>query len=66
MTLAPVRSAMVRCAGGGIIRSCVVSRYRLGLIRQAASLIVPPSASAPQGTWASAMNAACPSTPDVG
>ena len=49
-----------RCAGGGIIRSSVVSRYQLGLIRQAASVIVPPSAFTPQGTWESAMNAACP------
>jgi hypothetical protein len=29
------------------------------LIRQAASVIVPPSASTPQGTRESAMNAAC-------
>src|SRR6202522_630698 len=57
---APVRSAIARCADGGIIRSCVVSRYRLGLIRQAASLIVPPSASTPQGIWESAINAAWP------
>jgi hypothetical protein len=45
--------------GRGIIRSSVATRYRLGLIRQAASVIVPPSAFTPQGTWESAMNAAC-------
>jgi hypothetical protein len=58
VTVAPVRSAMARCAGGGIIRSSVATRYQLGLIRQEASLIVPPSAFTPQGTWESAMNAA--------
>src|SRR6202044_4137128 len=51
---------MERCAAGGIIRSSLVTRYQLGFIRQEASLIVPPSASTPQGTWESAMNAACP------
>src|ERR1700733_4860816 len=60
VTVAPVRSAIERCAGGGIIRSSPVTRYQLGLTRQAASLIVPPSASTPQGTWESAMNAASP------
>src|SRR5262249_41465960 len=44
--------------GGGIIRSSVVSRYQLGLARQAGSVIIPPRASTPQGTWESAMNAA--------
>src|SRR5260370_5793382 len=49
---------MVRWAGGGIILSSVVTRYQLGLARQAGSVIVPPSASTPQGTCESAMNAA--------
>jgi hypothetical protein len=59
-TVAPVRSAIARCAGGGIIRSSVTTRYQLGLIRHAASLIIPPRAFTPQGTWESAMNAARP------
>jgi hypothetical protein len=58
--VAPVRSAIERCAGGGIIRSSLATRYQLGLIRQEASLIVPPSASTPQGTCESAMKAARP------
>jgi hypothetical protein len=48
---------------GGIIRSSLATRYQLGLIRQEASVIVPPSAFTPQGTWESAMKAAfarCP------
>src|SRR3977135_2701669 len=49
---------MARWAGGGIIRSSVASKYQLGLDLQAGSLMVPPSASTPQGTWASAMKAA--------
>src|SRR5579859_6088990 len=49
---------MVRCAGGGIIRSSVVTRYQLGLVRQEASVIAPAGAATFQGTWASAMNAA--------
>jgi hypothetical protein len=56
----PTRSDMAPWAGGGIIRSSPATRYQFGLIRQAASLIVPPSAFTPQGTWESAMNAACP------
>jgi hypothetical protein len=59
VTAAPVRSAIARCADGGIIRSSLATTYRLSLIRQATSLIVPPSAFTPQGTWESAMNAAC-------
>src|SRR5690348_12427699 len=58
VTVAPVRSAMDRWAGGGIILSSVTTRYQLGLIRQAASEMVPPRACTPQGTWESAMNAA--------
>jgi hypothetical protein len=34
-TVEPARSDMVRCAGGGIIRSSVATRYQLGLVRQA-------------------------------
>jgi hypothetical protein len=36
VTVAPVRSAIERCAGGGIIRSSPVTRYQLRLTRQAA------------------------------
>jgi hypothetical protein len=46
----PVRSDMLRCAGGGIIWSSVVTRYQLGLVRQAACVIDPPMASTPHGT----------------
>src|SRR6202162_1579986 len=49
---------MARCAGGGIIRSTVATKYQLGLLRQAGSVTVPLSASTPQGTCESAMNAA--------
>src|SRR5882757_1176602 len=49
---------MKRCASGGIIRSSVQMRYQDGLVRHAGSVIAPASASTPQGTWASAMNAA--------
>src|SRR6516164_4118779 len=49
---------MVCWAGGGIIRSWVVMRYQLGLVRQAGSVIVPAGASTFQGTCESAMNAA--------
>ena len=59
MTVAPARSAIARCAGGGIIRSSVATRYQLGLTRQAGSVIAPPSAPTPHGTCESAMNAAC-------
>ena len=36
-TVAPARSDMARCAGGGIIRSSVGTRYQVGLVRQAGS-----------------------------
>src|SRR2546425_13340002 len=49
---------MRRCAGGGIIRSSAATKYQLGLVFQAGSVIVPLSASTPQGTWESAMNSA--------
>src|ERR687891_987257 len=58
-TVEPARSDMARWAGGGIIRSSVATRYQLGLVRQAGSVIDPPRASAPHGTWESARNAAC-------
>src|SRR3954452_2377271 len=57
-TVAPARSAIERCAGGGIIRSSVVTRYQLRLLRHAGSLIVPAKASTPHGTCESAMNSA--------
>src|ERR1700675_2493720 len=49
---------MRRWAGGGIILSSVATRYQLGLVRHAAWVIVPFSASRPHGTWDSAINAA--------
>src|SRR5258708_6133048 len=57
-TVEPARSDIARWAGGGIIRSSVVTRYQLGLVRQAGSAIEPLSASTPHGTCESAMNAA--------
>src|ERR687897_510141 len=57
-TVAPARVAINRCAGGGIMRSSVATKYQLGLDLQAGWLMVPVSASIPQGTWASAMKAA--------
>src|SRR5258708_18569519 len=58
-TVDPARSDMARWAGGGIILSSVVTRYQLGLVRQAGSVIEPLRASTPHGTCESAMNAAC-------
>src|SRR5580765_91492 len=49
---------MERCAGGGIILSLVATRYQLGFVRHAGTVMAPPSAATPQGTCASAMNAA--------
>src|SRR5438309_8034753 len=49
---------MLRWAGGGIILSSVETRYQLGLVLQAGSVIVPASASTPHGTWELAMNVA--------
>ena len=49
---------MKRSALGGIIRSSVASRYQLGFVLHAGSLILPFSASIPHGTWESAMKAA--------
>src|SRR5438876_6245247 len=49
---------MLRWASGGIILSSVETKYQLGFVFHAGSLIVPLSASRPHGTWESAMNAA--------
>ena len=57
-TVEPARLDMARWATGGIILSSVATRYQLGLVFHAGSLIVPLSASTPHGTWESAMNAA--------
>src|SRR5215475_622325 len=46
------------CAGGGIILSSVATRYQLGFIFHAGSVIEPLSAATPHGTCESAMNAA--------
>src|SRR5881296_650236 len=45
-------------AGGGIILSSVATKYQLGLVFQAGSVIVPASAPMPHGTCEAAMNAA--------
>src|SRR5215469_15122616 len=58
VVVALARLAMTRWAGGGIILSSVVIRYQLGLVSQAGSVTVPLRASTPQGTCASARNAA--------
>src|SRR5688572_11625748 len=57
-TVDPARCDINCCAGGGIIRSSVATRYQLGLDFQAGSVIAPASASTPHGTCESAMNAA--------
>src|SRR5882672_5026671 len=46
------------CAGGGIILSLLATRYQLGLVFHAGSLIAPLSASSPQGTCELAMKSA--------
>ncbi|KUJ35903.1 hypothetical protein ADL25_35075 [Streptomyces sp. NRRL F-5122] len=51
---------MARCAGGGIIRSSVATRYQVGLVRQAGWDAAPLRTSTPRGTWESAMKAAWP------
>ena len=58
ITFAPARFDMARWASGGIILSSVDTKYQLGLVFQAGSVMVPLSASTPHGTWESAMNAA--------
>src|SRR5207244_12751133 len=57
-TVEPARLDMERCASGGIILSSVAIRYQFGLAFHAGSLILPPRAYTPHGTWESAMNAA--------
>src|SRR5260370_31914273 len=57
-TLEPARLDMARWASGGIILSSVVTRYQLGLLLHAGSLIAPLMAPRPHGTWESAINAA--------
>src|SRR6266550_8103721 len=57
-TDAPARLDIIRWASGGIILSSVETRYQLGFVFHAGSLIVPLSASTPHGTWESAMKAA--------
>src|SRR4051812_47465529 len=57
-TLDPARLDIARWASGGIILSSVVTRYQLGFVSQAGSLMVPLSAFSPHGTWESAMKAA--------
>src|SRR5439155_19945751 len=57
-TVEPARLDMERCASGGIILSSVAIRYQFGLAFHAGSLILPPRASTPHGTWEWAMNAA--------
>src|SRR6266403_1893639 len=57
-TVEPARLDMARWASGGIILSSVVTRYQLGLVLHAGSLIAPLMAPRPHGTWESAINAA--------
>src|SRR2546425_3905410 len=57
-TVALARLDMARWASGGIILSSVVTRYQLGLVLHAGSLIAPLMAPMPHGTWESAINAA--------
>jgi hypothetical protein len=45
-------------AGGGIILSSVATRYQLGFVLHAGSVIVPLLHATPHGTCESAMNAA--------
>src|SRR3989454_12583888 len=59
IVVALARLDITRWADGGIILSPVVTRYQLGLVRQAGSVIDPPRASTPHGTCESAMKAAC-------
>src|SRR3989441_10843542 len=57
-TVAPARLDIARWASGGIILSSVVTRYQLGLVLHAGSLIARLMAPMPHGTWESAINAA--------
>jgi hypothetical protein len=61
----PARFDMERCAGGGIIRSSVDTRYQLGLLAQAGCETAPLSGEAPgDGTRASAVSECL--QPDLG
>src|ERR1700674_5012710 len=57
-TFEPARLDIARWASGGIILSSVETRYQLGFVLHAGSLMIPPSASTPHGTWESPMNEA--------
>src|SRR5262245_15085712 len=57
-TVEPARFDIARCASGGIMLSSVATRYQLGFVLHAAWRTAPLSASTPQGTCESAMNAA--------
>src|SRR5258705_10701662 len=57
-TFEPARLDIARWASGGIILSSVVTMYQLGFDLHAGSVTAPANASRPQGTCASAMNAA--------
>src|SRR6266446_2976523 len=61
-TVEPARFDMARCAAGGIILSSVTTRYQLGLVFHAGSVIAPVSAATPHGTCESAMKAAFPAS----
>src|SRR5437879_13476433 len=62
-TVEPARLDIARWASGGIILSSVETKYQLGFVLQAGSLIAPLSASTPPGTWDSAMQAVAPALP---
>src|SRR2546430_4065108 len=57
-TLEPALLDMARCASGGIILSSVTTKYQVGFVLHAGSLIAPLRACTPHGTWESAINAA--------
>ena len=57
-TVEPARLAIARWASGGILLSSVATRYQLGLVLHAGSLIAPLRHATPHGTWESAQNAA--------
>src|ERR1700732_3198181 len=57
-TVEPALLDMRRWAGGGIILSSVATRYQLGFVFHAGSLVVPRRAPTPHGTCESAMNEA--------
>src|SRR5712691_7530526 len=57
-TVEPARLDIERWATGGIILSSVTTRYQLGFVFHAGSLIEPLRAATPHGTWESAMKEA--------